>query len=133
MSNEEVNAVMVHELAHAKRKHVMKISGLLLFTSIIAIDLFVAAATLSQTSIWPVIPILAGFVVMFLGPQLVLRLQRKFELEADEIAVRTLGDGRPMVSALQKLVELNLVPADRKSGTHPSVAKRIQRIEQIMS
>jgi STE24 endopeptidase len=133
MSNEEVNAVMAHELAHAKRKHVMKISGLLLFTSIIGLDLFVVAATLGQNSIWPLISILAGFVVLFLGPQLVLRLQRKFELEADEIAVRTLGEGRPLVSALQKLVELNLVPADRKSGTHPSIAKRIKRIEQITS
>jgi Zn-dependent protease with chaperone function len=131
MTNEEVNAVMAHELAHAKRKHVMKISGLLLFTSIIGMDLFVVAATLSQTSIWPVITIIAGFVVLFLGSQLVLRLQRKFELEADEIAVRTIGEGGPLVSALQKLVELNLVSADRKSGTHPSVAKRIQRIEQI--
>lgn len=133
MSNEEVNAVMAHELAHAKRKHVMKISGLLLLSSIIGIDLFVVAAALGQTSIWAAVPILAGFVVLFLGPQLVLRLQRKFELEADEIAVRALGEGRPLVSALQKLVELNLVPADRKSGTHPSVAKRIKRIEQIMS
>jgi STE24 endopeptidase len=131
MTSEEVNAVMAHELAHAKRKHVMKISGLLLFTSIIGIDLFVVAATLSQTSIWPVITILAGFVVLFSGSQLVLRIQRKFELEADEIAVRTLGEGRPLVNALQKLVELNLVPVDKKSGTHPSVAKRIQRIEQI--
>ena len=132
MSNEEVNAVMAHELAHAKRKHAMKISGLFLLTSIIGMDLFVVAA-LVQTSIWSLMPILAGFVVLFLGPQLVLRLQRKFELEADEIAVRALGEGRPLVSALQKLVELNLVPADRKSGTHPSVAKRIKRIEQIMS
>jgi Zn-dependent protease with chaperone function len=111
----------------------MKISGLFLFTSIIGIDLFVVAATLGQSSIWPLISIPAGFVVLFLSPQLVLRLQRKFEFEADEIAVRTLGEGRPMVSALQKLMELNLVPADRKSGTHPSIAKRIQRIEQIIS
>jgi STE24 endopeptidase len=131
MTNEEVNAVMAHELAHAKRKHVMKISGLLLFTSILGIDLFVVAATLGQTSVWPVILILAGFVVIFLGSQLVLRLQRKFEFEADEIAVRTLGEAGPMVSALQKLTELNLVPADRKTGTHPSIAKRIQRIEQM--
>jgi STE24 endopeptidase len=133
MTSEEVNAVMAHELAHAKQKHVMKISGLFLFTSIIGIDLFVVAATLGQSSIWPLISIPAGFVVLFLSPQLVLRLQRKFEFEADEIAVRTLGEGRPMVSALQKLMELNLVPADRKSGTHPSIAKRIQRIEQIIS
>ena len=131
MTSEEVNAVMAHELAHARQKHVMKISGLLLLTSIIGVDFFIGAATLGQTSVWPLIFILAGFVAMFLGSQLVLRLQRKFELEADEIAVRTLGEGKHMVSALQKLVGLNLVPADRKSGTHPSIAKRIQRIEQI--
>jgi Zn-dependent protease with chaperone function len=94
MSKEEVNAVMAHELAHAKRKHVMKISGLFLFTSIIGIDLFVVAATFDQNSIWPLISILAGFVVLFLSPQPVLRLQRKFELEADVIAVRTLGGGK---------------------------------------
>jgi STE24 endopeptidase len=133
MTSEEVNAVMAHELAHAKRKHVMKTSGLFLLTSMIGIDLFVVAATLGQASVWSIISIVAGFVVLFAGPQLVLRLQREFELEADEIAVRTLGEGSPMVSALQKLVELNLLPADRKSGTHPSVAKRIQRIEQITS
>ncbi len=132
MSNEEVNAVMAHELAHAKRRHVMKISGLFLLTSIVGIDFFVAAAALGQTSIWPLISILAGFVVLFLGPQLVLRLQREFELEADEVAVRA-GEGKPLVSALQKLVALNLVPADRKSGTHPSVAARVKRIEQVMS
>jgi STE24 endopeptidase len=131
MSREEVNAVMAHELAHAKRRHVMKITGLFLLTSVIGIDLFVVAATLSQASIWPIILILSGFVMVFLGPQLVLRLQRKFEFEADEIAVRTLGQGRLLVTALQKLAELNLVPADRKSGTHPSITKRIQRIEQM--
>lgn len=133
MTSEEVNAVMAHELAHAKRKHVLKISSLVLLTSIIEVDLFVVAATLIHTFIWSVIAILAGFVVLFMGPQLVFRLQRKFELEADEIAVRTLGEGRPLVSALQKLMELNLLPADSRSRTHPSVAKRIQRIEQIMN
>ena len=62
----------------------MKINGFL-FTAFIGIDLFVVAATFDQNSIWPLISILAGFVVLFLSPQLVLRLQRKFELEADVI------------------------------------------------
>jgi STE24 endopeptidase len=132
MTSEEVNAVMAHELAHAKRKHVIKISGLFLMTSIVGIDLFVLAATLNQSSFWPVILSVVGFVVIFLGPQLVLRLQRKFEFEADEIAVRTIGNGEPLVRALQKLVDLNLMPAETKSGTHPSLEKRVQRIEQII-
>jgi len=131
MTTEEVSAVMAHELGHAKRRHVLKVTTLLLCTSMIGIDFFVIAFALNQTSFWPLIPIAAGFIMIFAGPQLVLRLQRKFELEADEIAVRTLGDGRPMVSALQKLMDLNLLPAEGKSGTHPSVTKRIQRIEGI--
>jgi STE24 endopeptidase len=133
MSNEEVNAVLAHELAHAKRKHVIKITGLFLIASIVGIDLLVLAATLNQSSFWSLILSLVGIVAIFLGPQLVLRLQRKFELEADEIAVRTIGNGEPLVRALQKLVDLNLMPAETKSGTHPSLEKRIQRIEQIMS
>lgn len=133
MSNEEVNAVLAHELAHAKRKHVLKITCLFLITSLVGIDLLVLAATLKQSSFWPVILGVVGLVAIFLGPQLVLRLQRKFELEADEIAVRTIGNGEPLVRALQKLVDLNLMPAETKSGTHPSLEKRIQRIEQTMS
>jgi STE24 endopeptidase len=131
MTTEEISAVMAHELAHALRKHVLKITTLLLCVIMVGLDSFIIALTLNQGSPWALIPIAAGFVAIFGGPQLALRLQRKFEFEADEIAVRTVGDGRPMVGALQKLMNLNLLPADKKSGTHPSIDKRIERIEGI--
>lgn len=131
MTSEELSAVMAHELAHARKRHVLKVTALVLCTGMIGSDFFVIGATLNQTFFLPLIPIAAGFVVMFVSFRLILRLQRKFELEADEVAVRILEDGEPMVSALRKLMDLNLLPAEGKSGTHPSIGKRIQRIEQL--
>ena len=42
---------------------------------------------------------------MFLAPRIAFRFQRNFELDADAVAARTLGDGKPVISALQKLAE----------------------------
>jgi Zn-dependent protease with chaperone function len=133
MSSEEASAVMAHELAHAKKRHSLKLTALVLCVTMVGSDLFIVGDMLNQASLLPLIPIGAGFVVIFAGGNLVLRLQRRFELEADEVAVRTLGDGRPMISALRKLMDLNLLPAEARSGTHPSVAKRIESIEQLMA
>jgi Zn-dependent protease with chaperone function len=131
MSSEEVSAVMAHELAHAKKRHALKLTALVLCVTMVGSDLFIVGDILNQASLFPLIPIGAGFVVVFAGGNLVLRLQRRFELEADETAVRTLGDGRPMISALRKLMDLNLLSAEARSGTHPSVAKRIENIERL--
>jgi STE24 endopeptidase len=131
MTEDEVLAVMAHELAHAKRKHVAKSMALFLFPALIAIDLLIFGDTLAQTNLLGVIPFVLGFALIFIGPQIALRFQRKFELDADEIAVRTLGDGKSMINALQKLAELNLMPGNKGSPTHPSITKRIQRIEQM--
>lgn len=131
MSTEEVSAVMAHELAHAKKRHALKLTALVLFVTMVGSDLFIVGDMLNQASLLPLIPIGAGFAVIFAGGNLVLRLQRRFELEADEAAVRTLGDGRSMISALRKLMDLNLLPAEARSSTHPSVAKRIESIERL--
>jgi STE24 endopeptidase len=130
MTTGELSAVMAHELGHAKRRHVLKVTALALCTCMIGLDLFIVSLTLNQTSPWPLIPIVAGFIAIIVGPRLVLRLQRKFEFEADEIAVRITGDGTTMISALRKLADLNLVPVETRFGTHPSIAKRIERIER---
>jgi STE24 endopeptidase len=132
MSSEEVSAVMAHELVHAKKRHVLKLTALILCISMVGSDFFIVADALNQGSMLPLILLVAGFAVIFAGLSIVPRLQRRFELEADEVAVRTLGDGRPMISALRKLTDLNLLPVEERSGTHPSVAKRVERIEQLM-
>jgi STE24 endopeptidase len=131
MTTEEVNAVMSHELAHAKRRHVAKFLALLLGSVTIALDILIVGASLAKVTMWGIIPFALGFIMCFLVPQLDFRIMKRFELEADEIAVRTIGDGRPMISALKKLAVLNLIPSGKESPTHPSITKRVQQIEQI--
>lgn len=131
MTTEEVQAVMAHELAHAKRRHVAKFLALILGTVMIAIDILIVGASLAKATIWGLVPFAIGFIMCLLVPRLDFRVMKKFELEADEIAVKTIGDGNSMISALKRLAVLNLIPGDKGSPTHPPITKRIQRIEQI--
>ncbi|MDG7044089.1 MAG: M48 family metalloprotease [Nitrososphaerota archaeon] len=132
LSSEEVNAVLAHELAHAKKRHVMKSMALIFFPTIVEMNVLVLGYVITQTNlVLGSIVFAAGFAAIFLEPRIAFRFQRRFELEADMIAVRTMGDGRPLISALEKLSALNLVPGGRRSRTHPSVIERIRRIEQL--
>ncbi len=72
-----------------------------------------------------------GLLGVFIVPQIGLRFQRRFELEADAFAAISLGDGKPVINALNRLAKLNLIPAEKGSPTHPSIRTRVQRIEQL--
>jgi Zn-dependent protease with chaperone function len=132
MTEDETNAVLAHELAHAKKRHVAKFLALLLGTLMVSLDLLVIGGSLAQSTIWGVIPFAIGFGSAFVVPRLDFRVMRKFELEADEISARTMGDPKSLISALEKLRELNLIPDSTKSITHPPIAKRIQILERAV-
>ena len=68
MTEGEVSAVMAHELAHAKMKHVLKATTLLLGTSMLGVNFLVFGAVFNQTSLWRAILIAAGIGMIFLGP-----------------------------------------------------------------
>jgi Zn-dependent protease with chaperone function len=127
MTEEEVRAVVAHELAHAQRRHVAKGLALTLAMSLVAIDLFLSTQFVDPTT--GVFLLALGMAALAIGSRALVRFRRNCEFEADDIAVRTMGDGGSMESALKKLAMLNLEPGDRDSATHPSVSRRIQRIE----
>ena len=56
---------------------------------------------------------------------------RKMEFQADQLAVEMLGDGEQLVDALTKLAELNKLPLDTKSWSHPSMQARIDAIRGL--
>lgn len=132
MPVEEAEAVLAHKLAHAKKKHVAKSLALFVFPEVAAMNLSVYGAVMMQRNIGPrAIAFLVGLLGVFIVPQIGLRFQRRFELEADAFAAMSLGDGKPVINALNRLAKLNLIPAEKGSPTHPSIRTRVQRIEQL--
>lgn len=136
LSVDEVKAVIAHELAHAKRRHVLKIMATSLFFSILGLDLLLFIRNMGVPTTWHLATFFAGLALIFVGNMFcVPYINRKFELEADFIAVKTIENGKSMISALRKLAELNLIPKKNpvmKWGlTHPSISERIERIREI--
>ncbi|MDG7001344.1 MAG: M48 family metalloprotease, partial [Nitrososphaerota archaeon] len=132
MSAEEVSAVMAHELAHAKKKHVAKSLALFLFPLAASMNILIVGATFMENNIVvAAILIVTGVGSIFVIPRIAFHFRRNFELEADAVAARTIDDPRAMITALKKLADLSLIPAAKGSATHPSIMVRVQRIEQL--
>jgi Zn-dependent protease with chaperone function len=132
LTPEETGAVLAHELAHAKRRHVAKTVIVILAVVLSSIDLLLLNK-LNQFSL----ELSAGLVtsaliILFGGIMLLLTvLQRRFEREADRIAVYTIKDGEPLASALRKLNAVNLIPSGQKRNlfqSHPPIETRIRKI-----
>lgn len=131
MPEEELRAVIAHELAHSKRRHVAKAMAMMAFPALAGLNLVILGVlSLGPGSVLPALLLfVAGLVTAFVAPRLALRAQRRFELEADELGVRALGDPRPMIGALRRLAQLS---GDAKGSlTHPSIDERIRRIESL--
>lgn len=131
----EVEAVVAHELAHAKKRHLHKI---LLFTLTFVLTgmnllLYSWVKRANPTSH---ITTIAGILFLLAVSVASTPLARRFELEADALSAKTLGTAEPMISALQRIAELNLTPKKypRVIGwglPHPSTENRIEKLKMI--
>lgn len=135
LSPEENVAVIAHEFAHAKQKHVLKNALLAWFTVLVCGNLLVLPV---DVGIHPLIAFVfptAGFMILFLFATIVLpAVQRRFETEADLIAAG-ITDGSNLITALEKITKLNMMPGDLKywSMDHPSTKERVKRIRDFSS
>jgi len=123
LNQEEIKAVLAHELAHYKEKHLHKST---MFHTILCIALFgimylVKTLKLPYEIILPVI--LAFFVLSFL-------YARHNEIEADIIAARVTNPGA-LISALQK-IKGKTMPLPLLYP-HPSLKKRIEIIRKAVN
>jgi STE24 endopeptidase len=131
----EVEAIVAHELAHAKRRHLLKI---LLFTipfvltgmNLLLYSWVERANPISQ------ITTIAGMAFLLVVSVASIPIARRFELEADALSVKAIGSAEPMISALQRIAELNLTPAKYPriiewGLPHPSTQTRIEKLEII--
>jgi STE24 endopeptidase len=148
LDEEELEAVLAHELGHFKCKHVIKMlvaSSVMTLISfavlgwLITQDWFfdgLGVDTHSNAAALLLFMLVSPVFTTFMQP-ISAYFQRKFEFEADEFATRH-AQGRKMISGLVKLYEENastLTPDPIYSAfhySHPPAAIRIAHIEEKM-
>ncbi|MDP8235316.1 MAG: M48 family metallopeptidase [Candidatus Erginobacter occultus] len=144
-SADEILAVIAHETAHYKLKHIPKnvavsilATGLMFFilSRFITSRPLFAAFGVEELSVWAGI---VFFAFLYAPIDLVISLlgnflSRRFEYRADEFAGRTTGKPEAMIAALKKLAVDNLSPLTPHplkvffSYRHPPVLARIRRL-----
>lgn len=145
-SDDELVAVLAHEIGHYKKKHIIKnmaISIVQTGVMFFLLSVFLNAGGLYSAFYMDEISIYAGLIFfgMLYAPidmitsQLMHLLSRKFEFEADAFASNTFSK-EPMIQALKKLSEDNLSNLTPHpfyvflNYSHPTVLERIKSIRK---
>lgn len=150
LSEEELEAVLAHEIGHYKRRHIPKM--LVLSTAGLFLAFFLIAQLANQPwfygafgfqpgSIVPALllfSLLSGVVTFWFSP-LFNFLSRRFEYQADAYAAKTMSEPNSLIGALRKLNEKNLsnlTPHPLYSGfyySHPTLLEREKALGAIES
>jgi len=136
MNAEEIEAVFLHEVGHIKKHHIIIRNILLIFIMPIMYCLGVAMDWIEQFHHINIpLGILFGFGVMISYMVfLYLYISRMQEYSADGYAADRIGNRENLCNALIKLNELNdVLENGKKNGvlrTHPTLAKRLERIRE---
>jgi STE24 endopeptidase len=147
LSADEVEAVIAHELAHQVHRDIdrgLLVQGAITLATFWAADhmLRVAARWLGLASISDLAGLpLFGLIVMGVG-LVALPMgnswSRHVERQADDFAVRAVGDPSSFISAMQRLATLNLAEQNPHPVTefllysHPSVGRRVARARAMV-
>lgn len=129
LSRQEIRAVMAHEIGHSKLRHPV-------FNYLLALS----AGVFLIWSLLALVPVLeeTGVGEGVAGSLLIIALDgvyiftifsfflRRFEHQADMVAVALTGSPDPFAAALQRLGRLNLVPDRKRSLTHPAIRTRLE-------
>jgi Zn-dependent protease with chaperone function len=133
MEQDEVEAVVAHEMGHAKQHHLLvKLGALVALTAAPVAALALGGRRLLAGAdplvVALAVPVLLVVAVLLVQGGLGLLLERK----ADEYAARLVGVD-PTVRALEKLADSNMLK--RRTGAlwnlatnHPGIAQRVERL-----
>jgi STE24 endopeptidase len=142
LSENQITAVLAHELGHEKLKHVLKrviISTLITFASFFLLSLLLQFEPLFQAfgfsgpcphCLFIIVAFCSGPFTFFLKP-LLTSWSRKHEYEADRFAVEAMGEYQSLAEALVTLGKenlSNLTPHPLFSFyhySHPSLGERV--------
>ncbi len=133
LTPEENVAVIAHEFAHARERHVLKTVIIVWILTVIAGNMMLLPI---DTVVYPllsfVLPMIGFAIIALSGVYVVPAIQRYFETQADLLATE-IYDSEKLVSALEKINKLNLTPRDLSRHwnlDHPSTMDRIKKIRK---
>jgi STE24 endopeptidase len=139
LSEDEVEAIVAHELGHCALHHIVKrvlLQGLVFCGIFWVINAAVMSGLVwfgNKRLGWANLNLIPGILVMyvfgwFYGHFIMAALSRRQERAADLYSWKLMGRTAPFIAAMRKLEELNLIVFDKsaqwKHG-HPSTAERI--------
>ncbi|MBI1331778.1 MAG: M48 family metalloprotease [Armatimonadetes bacterium] len=138
-SDDELDFILAHELAHKKAKHVPKRLFMAFAIAFIPMLFFVALMSgksfgVNISPTFYLSPFLIIFVAMVAGRPLISSSYQKNEFAVDEAAVRLLRNKDAAISALTKVARQNGLPGFNDVDfmqSHPAMAKRIERIRAL--
>ncbi len=120
LSEDEVDAILAHELGHCALHHVR---ARLLLQSLIFVGIFYAIGLTVHYQL-----------VIFADGKGSAMLSRKQERAADLFSWTLIGRSGPFITAMRKLTDLNLIVFDKKAEwkyMHPPTADRIAAAERF--
>jgi STE24 endopeptidase len=145
LEEQELEAVLAHEIGHFKLKHIPKtlvlsalgsLAGLFVVSVLASQDLFYKAFGFEPGNITPALllfGLLSGLVTFWFSP-LAHWWSRRHEYEADAFAAKVMTEAKPLIGALRKLNEKNLsnlTPHPVYSGfyySHPGLLERVKAL-----
>lgn len=147
-SQEELVAVLAHEIGHYKKKHILKnmtISILQTGIMFALLSVFLQVSGLFEAFYMEEMSVYAGLVffgLLYAPVEMILSLamqvlSRKYEFQADAFAAETIEEPEAMVSVLKKLSKDNLSNLTPHpfyvllNYSHPPVLQRIRAIRNL--
>ena len=148
--NEEILAVLAHEIGHLKKRHIRKqiiISGIISFLIFFTSSRMIAWSFMYESFGFSSTPVYAGLFliavilepVWFLLSPIPMAVSRRFEREADQHVSGVLKRGEFLISALKKMALDNLANLNphpvfvRFNYSHPPIPERIRYLEMTMA
>ena len=146
-TEEEILAILAHELGHWKKKHILK--QIILFTSLSLVGFFVVAQLLDMETIYrpfgfsQPMPYVGLFLIaalfsppLFFAQPLAAAFSRRLEREADDYAVELAHSSGPMIHSLKRLAADNLSNLTPHPiyvwfyYSHPPLGERVARLRE---
>ncbi len=133
MSENELLAIIAHELAHIKFRHVLKISILVYVAFLFILNLYILLPLLKLSSdllsLYRLLALWIPILFIIIG---VPFIRRRFERQADMEAAHYMGKDN-MISALNKLSDLAFLPKKVSKFwnlSHPSIEDRVRYLKE---